>query len=318
MKLNQRRRNLVLLSILVGLITLTTVLIKWDPGVSRTNLDESKFSVGNIADLDRIVIAGKTHNIDLQKQFDNWTLNEQYQADPYMIELLLSLLNRIRVSRPVAKGNVESVMELINTSGGKVQLYQNDVLVKQFMVGGDPDQRFTFFMEEQESKPFLVRIPGYNDYLAPIFNLTTSQWRNRVIFNSSWRSIKRIQVTYTDQPDWDFTIQYRQNFLEIEGLSQLDTAKMMNYLEIFSRFPAEGFIEPAEYPQYQNLIKESRPQLRIELEDINSGRNNLLELYPKLDGDIYYVGLVKGEDMALFDASRIGSLMVSKKDFAGE
>ncbi len=301
--------------IFLGLVVLAAILMNLDAG-SGSDLDELRFTIENTDVLSRITITGKDHAIDLERQSGIWMLNEQYQGDHYLIELMLSLLNRIRVDQAVAKVNVPGVMELINTTGVQVQLYQEDRIVGKFKVAGDQDQRRTYFLKEQETQPFLVRIPGYNDYLAPIFGLKTIQWRNRLVFNSSWRSVKRVEVTFPGQPKANFEIFYRENFLEIADLHRLDTTKMMTYLQIFEQFPTEGFIDPADYPQYQTLVQNSAPIIQIELEDINANRNNQLELYPKLEGDPYYLGMVGDKDMALFNPSKIEPLMASKIDFA--
>jgi len=164
LKLNQRRKNITLLGILLGLIVLTGALAYWDPRVSGTDLDEMRFTVDTTPDLNQITLRIADQIIDLKKQNGSWQLNEQYQADPYLIELMTSLLNRIRVDRPVAQDNLPAVMELMDSSGVKVDLSFNDLAKRSFKVGGRSGPTLNLFYGSR-----LSTFPGQDTWLQRLF-----------------------------------------------------------------------------------------------------------------------------------------------------
>ena len=312
--MNQQKKNFRLIGILVGLIVVIAGLAMWSPGASKTNMDEMMFTLKTGVQFDKIVITGNNVKNLIEKKTAGWTINREHRADPYLIELFGSVMTRNRVKRKIAQSQTEEIMQLLE-AGVMVGIFQDGQSLLAFKVGGDRTQKITYFQNPDQGHGYLVNIPGYNEYLAALFEMTENQWRDRSVFSSTWQSIRRLEVNYADPETESFTIRYERDFLQVDGIEQLDTGVMMHYVENYNLLAADGYIKKEEYPRYDSLLDHSTALAQISLMDIDPSRNNRLTIYPRIGRDPYYLALVGGTDMALFQVSKIDSLLKKMDDF---
>ena len=167
---------------------------------------------------------------------------------------------------------------------------------------------------DDEEEVYQVQIPGYNEYVGGIFELNKDQWRDRLVLNDSWRTIQKLQLDYQDESKQDLTISFDKDFFLVEGVQQLDSNLVVNYLNQFQYFQANEWISKGRFPRYDSLS--AMPVLaKLTIESINYDLPILLEIYPKLPGDRIYLVMTYDESMFVVDDQRMSQILLENKDF---
>ena len=63
-------------------------------------------------------------------------------------------------------------------------------------------------MPVDENQPMIVNIPGYESYVAGIFEIPTNDWRDRTIFSTNYRTLQKLEVQYAQFPEYNFSIEF--------------------------------------------------------------------------------------------------------------
>ena len=279
----RKNKNIKLIVILAVLLSLSLWLGSREEKKGNLDVDHRLFSIEDIKGIDKIVLQNDAaiNNLILEKGY--WQLNAKYRADQKLVELLLAVFNRVEIQRPVSKKLKPEVINELSSNGIGVEIFSQGELLQKFLVGGNAIKTNTYFAQTVEN-PFVITLPGYNNYVAGIFKLTRNQWRDRLIFSSTWRSLKSLSISYLGLPQNDILIDYKKEQLVMEGVKTLDTASMLSYIENFNQFHAIGFIDPGEYPRFDSLLT-TDVAVTIALNDIDSKKNQVLQLYPRIPND---------------------------------
>ena len=309
----RRNKNIKLITILTVLLSLSLWLGSREKKKSYLEVDQRLFSIEDINGIDKIVLETDTAINNLILKNGYWQLNTKYRADQKLVELLLAVFNRVEIQRPVSKKLKPEVINELSSNGIGVEVFSQGELLQTFLVGGNATKTTTYFARSVED-PFVITLPGYNNYVAGIFELTENQWRDRLIFSSTWRSLKSLSISYSGLPQNDIQINYKKDHLVMDRVNSLDTASMLAHIENFNQFYANGFINSGEYPRFDSLLTTDVAVI-IALSDIDSKKNQVLQLYPRIPNDQYYLGILSDGQMALFDVPRIEVLLKVRDDF---
>jgi hypothetical protein len=174
------------------------------------------------------------------------------------------------VLRPLSGDEQEAVREGIYRTGSQVQVYQGENLLLSFWSGGDRSQQNSYFVNE-EGRVFLVHLPGYTSYVGGLFELPLSKWRSRNVFSNTWRSLLSFNYLDYNQSGNDFQINYKDPFFAVSGVQQLDSNKVMNYLQDLVSLKATSVVADTVY--------QGMPWLELSTTDIDPGKNQNLILY---------------------------------------
>ncbi|MEO9476157.1 MAG: hypothetical protein ABJG41_11495 [Cyclobacteriaceae bacterium] len=294
--MEKKNKRLFGLIVLVLIINLVIFLL---PGKgSKTTFDEHMFTVADTASVSSVQLTFGDKVVEMNRSDEGWELNGQHRMDEGLRRLLFSIMQRVRVKRPVH----EAVKD-----GVKVKL-NND----SFMVSGNATQTKTYFTKN--GKSYEVEIPGYRDYLASIFELNADQWRDRLIFNGSWRTIQRLNLDYTESDEKDFEIGFNEEFFNVSGVNKLDSGFVVDYLNQFQYLQANERISRGRFPRYDSLVQ-TRPLATLTLESINYSAPETLIIYPSLEKEGF--NLVKNSigEMVILDRRRISNMLMSRDDF---
>jgi hypothetical protein len=224
--MKQRQKNIRLLILLSVLMVTTIILYSWEPETSKTTVDKNLFSVTDTAEVDRIVITGENQRILLEKTGSTWTVNQKYPLDEGLRKVLLSVINRVQVQRPVSEMRQEDVIDMLREKGNLVEIFSGNQQVESYIAGGTMNQNTSFFMDPDQKIPYQVHLPGYESYVAGIFEISENDWRDRILFSSSFNSITRIELDYPDSAA-GFAI-LNQKELQIQRVDNPDTAAIYN------------------------------------------------------------------------------------------
>ncbi|WP_420580775.1 hypothetical protein [Reichenbachiella sp.] len=303
--------------VFVGLLVIS-LLLKWTGNKERiVSVDKNLFTVADTASMSGIVIQSDGQEIAIQRKNEDWLINNKYKVDPQLIYLSQRILNAVQTQRPVSKSNFESLKNELKKDGKVVTVEFSSGAEKKFYAGGNAAKTTAYFGNEDLSKIYTVAIPGYKSYLSGIFELSLNQWRDRVLFASSWRTIQELTIDYAASELNDLTISFEDKFLAVKGVSSLDTAALMNYLQPLEFFQLNDYLNAGAFPRYDSLMLVN-PIAQIILKDINQENNRQLKVYPKIDGERFYLLTNQSKEMMVVDEGRMLRLLSQPNQFKKE
>lgn len=305
-----RRKNFVLLTVLLLLAGLTAVLLLSGERKEETGAGDY-FAISSVSGISRIVMEGSDFTHVFTRGDKGWRINGRYAADENLMEVLQIILNKAIVKRPAANAQKESIDQLLAASGVKVSVYgTEDQLLRAFTVAGSDNRKVSYFYDEDSDKAYLMYIPGYDTYLAGIFGLALNEWRDKLIFSSSWRSLRSVAVHYPDDTTAGFRIAFEKDFFTISGIESIDTSRMMRFLENVEEFRAEKVLE-----KQPESLSGAEPFLTISVEDIDTAKTNTLYLYPRDHEDPYLIGTDQKDRVMRIRHLDVEPFMVTKDFF---
>ena len=293
-------KNKKLLGVFVLLLISNLIFLFARGKSSGVSFNEQKFALMDTAGVSFI----KLNNIKLSRgPQGHWLVDEEYSVDPNLDRLLFSILNRVRVQKPVEVPQEEGIK--VEISGEQPMTYH---------VWGNPTKTRTYFSMEGDDEVYQVQIPGYNEYVGGIFELKKDQWRDRLVLNESWRTIQNLQLNYLDESKKDINIKFDKDFFLVEGVQQLDSNAVVEYLNQFQYFQVNEWVSKGRFEQYDSLS--TKPVLaKLTIESINYDLPIMLEIYPKLPGDRIYLVMTYDESMFVVDDRRMSQILLQNKDF---
>jgi hypothetical protein len=316
--MSQKHKNIGLMVILV-ILMISYIILAVTGNKSNSTIENSElFAVQDTAQVDLISIDSKGEKIRLQKENGIWTLNDAYKAEQNIVRVLLSILKDVKVIRNVPKSQEDNISSMIKEQGFLVDVSTNGKTIQSFYASGNDNKTVSYMMPADATKPMIVNIPGYESYVAGIFEIPANDWRDRTILSTSWRSLQKLEVDFAQYPEYSFTIEFRFNFLNIEGIDNLDTVRMMSYIEQFNYLQADRYLAVKQNARYDSLLQ-TPETVTISVTDINPKNSKTIKFYPLIPDDPMMLGYVKeDEQMVLFQASRIQGLFAVKEEFEAE
>lgn len=314
--MNRRNKNITLIVILGILVLISLTLALTGRRDFNTLADKGIFQVQDTAKIDQISIKSKGHEISLKKNNDGiWALNDKYKAGQNIVKVLLAILKDVEVMRKVPKNHAGEIAEKIKNEGYLISVYGNDQLLESFYSLGNDTKTLSWFMQENGNFPMAVHIPGYQSYVAGIFEIPLNDWRDRLILSTNYRTLRSISVSYSQFPEHGFEIITGFDIPIVKDVQPLDTAKMMSYIEQFGYLQADRFIDHGQSGHYDSLANTPHT-VTIAVKDIDEKNTKTLLFFPLLKDDPMMLGLIKEDDqLVLFSANRIQGLFAVKSDF---
>lgn len=308
----QEKKNKRLLILLFGLLSVTIAVYWYGQRSDNYIVDKNIFSDYDLKSISEILLETDTARVTLKYNGSRWQVNGKFDADPDMIEVLFATLRQAEPKRPLAASLQDSVAKAMELHGVKVSLFAGDVLKKTFYAGGNPLKTQAFFLDVDRKQAYIMTIPGYRVYVSGIFELTENRWRNKFVFGFNWRNFQQLEVRYSKRHSDDFVVAMNDNYFSVQGLTEVDTASLNDFLDNISLLTVADYVEDSSY----NSLAKVDPFMSISVTDI--ARNKyLLQLYPLRAESQLYPGLINGTQWALFQKSRIDG-MVRPRNFFGK
>lgn len=313
--MSQKHKNITLI-IIIGLLVVSSIVLGLMKGTtSNTIKNKTLFSVQDTSKIDQISIKSATEIILLKKVDGNWMLNEKYKAEQNIVKILLSIFKDAEVTRSVPKSQQMEITGFIKDNGFIVNISGNDETLNTFYSSGNENKTVSYMMSIDNDQPYIISIPGYGSYVAGIFEIPSNDWRDRLILSTNWRTLQKLKINYTEFPEYDFTIKFNFNFLSVEGVEKLDTARMMAFIDEFNYLQTDRYLVKGQNERYDSLLL-TPATVSLSIEDINSANSRNISFFPLLVDDPMMLGFVnEDEQMVLFEAQRIQQLFAVKSDF---
>ncbi|MEL7144797.1 MAG: hypothetical protein AAFO69_00405 [Bacteroidota bacterium] len=295
---------LAMQAVVIALLAFTS-----DSG-SRLNFDTALFTVTDTASISKIELHHEAEIVKLSKLNDRWFINEKEIADQSLMVYVKSILHRVTVQRPISGKQQAQVYANLKNEAPLVKLYNGETLVKEFYAGGNEGKTKSYFA--LDGVPYIVNVPGYQDYLSGVFKLKSHQWKDRRVSGSSWRSISKIEVEKATGDG--FVVAFTGQDLTVEGVNPLDTNNMMNYVSQYAQFMINEFVMPGQFERYDSL-KLTTPEATITLQDLDESRNFQWKVFPRLPKEGYHLITDQQGRMMMVDMRRVGNLIPPRKFF---
>lgn len=309
----QKKKNIGLLILFLILLVWTGVFISLQETSSRIAVDEYHFAIEDTASIQKVTILKFAETqVILEEHSGQWRVNNSYDVDPSMYTVLMAVLNQVRVKRTVPKNRVESISQDLEKNGHRVEIIMENGESRKFFAGGNGIS-ISYFQYPGED-PFVVYLPGYESYVSGIFEVTLNDWRDRLIFQTSWLGLQQLSLTYPNDPEKNVIVKPENDLYRIENVSKLDTATLMNFIDEISYFYTDQYISEGQVPAYDSL-RLTVPSLILTLEAISLDRTMQIRLFPPLPGEEVRLGIINENDMCLFNKQRIDFIFKQKEDF---
>jgi hypothetical protein len=301
---SQSKKNIVLLSVWLGLVLLTILAYSYNPYERKsTSFEKDLFAVENANQtISRIELNGQGFENTLEKSGNLWSVNQEYLLDASMQQVFFKLLEQISIQRPIVGENSAKIKQNVLDSGVQVNIYGNEGLVNSYTVGGDFQAMKSYFVKGEDV--YSVQLPGYQSYVAGIFEVPENDWRDRVVFDGIWQDMVSLKINRPNKETVEF--KYEDRLLRIQN-QQADTAEVMNFVERFNYFFVDQFL-PEDHIALQK--KESFDKAgTIEIEGLDKDKSLKLELFRNPEFNAYLVH-IDGKEWAAIRNERMEKIWI--------
>lgn len=287
-------RKVKRLLVVIGLLLVSNVALYFS-GKTKSGLsyDEAQFAVQDTASVASISIG------DIQLRKESVWMVGQYPADPAFVDHLLNVLLRVRVKKPIGEMSVEDAVA-ISVNNRSFHFKPNDTKTRTYFIA--------------DGQGYEMEIPGFSDYVGGIFELAADQWRDRLVYNGSWRTIQNLHLDYTAGDADDFRITFEKDFFKMDGIAQPDTTRMMDYLNQFQYFQANERLSPGRVP-YLDSIAGTTPLARLTIDDIQLKQPITFTIFPRRPQDGFHLLLDPNGEMIAVDMERTGMILMRHRQF---
>lgn len=310
--MNQKTKNIWLLGTLLVLVLLTVLAYTIDVKKTGLSIDKRSFTLDPETVITDVSITSRDNSLanSFSYQSGSWVLNEQYILDQNMRDIFFSVLSQMEIRRPINEIQKDSIVSFLDSEGIGVKIYDNQNLILTYTIAGNESIGQSFVMGEGKI-PYEVHLPGYQSYVAGIFDAPETDWRDRFVFNINPISLSHLSVEQEGSDNYD--VVYSNNEFSIAHMAT-DSAALANYMEDVVFLQADAYIELKESPDFKQQFQNETPMLVFTVHDI-SGNSQSLKLYPILSDNPYVLGIKDDGSACVFQTKRIRSLIRQKDEF---
>jgi hypothetical protein len=291
------------------MIVLIMAVFVFNNSKNSTEIDKGIFQIANLEKIDHIVLQSAKEKIDLKFNGTKWLVNNTHEADRQMITVLFAALKQVEAKRLVASTIQDSVKNEINKNGIKISCLEGEVLSKEFWSEGNQQKSETYF-QLSDGIPYLVTIPGYRVYVASVFEVPTSEWRDKQVFNFNWQNIKSLEVNFPSDAKQSFKASFIGRLFSIENIAT-DTTKLDKFMDALFQLRAEKILDSVDVKNYQSALSQT-PLMEIKIYDIGN-QSYPLTIFPIEKGSDVIVGKVN--EVVLLNPMAIRGIFRKKNFF---
>lgn len=275
---------------------------------STLSLNSSSFAIKDTSLVSRFEFGSNV----ITKEVNNksWRINNRYQVDELMLKSLFSVMQSLEVKRPVSEQSKEKILQSFADNGIEIKVFAGEKLKTHFMMSAFEEDTYAMLLDDK-NKPYSIYIPGFFVPIRDLFDINEQEWRNKTVMQTSWRSMKSLNLKYSQNPKNNLHIEYDSIFYKVENVANLDTARLYSYIQNnYTVFRAESFLKNDEL---KDSLQKAKPFCTITLRDLNPKNNNTLKIY-QVNHQPY--GILKNPSLLLaLDPRSMGAILLSSRDF---
>jgi hypothetical protein len=306
------KKNKIRFAVLVVLLTSTIALAFLSRGDQNNAVDPSLFRIENLNKIDHVILESPKGKTELQFKDGKWKVNGEFDADKRLIDVLFATIEQAVPKREISSSKGDSIAKALSQSGTTVSFLEGHDVRKKFIAGGSTGKTQAYF-QLPDGKTYVMVIPGYRVYVSGIFEAEGILFRDKRIFNFNWRNFRSLESRFPAEPKEDFIVSFKDRYFGIEGMTDIDTTKLNDYLDAVSLLDAREYLSTPQTSVYDSLLK-TVPSFTVEVKDIAS-RSYLLEVFPPAKTKTTVLGRTGKGDLVLFDKESIARLAKKKAYF---
>ena len=227
---------------------------------------ENNFAISDTASISKIFIADRNGiTITLNRNNNNWLINNKYLVRKDAIETILSTISQIKIQRPVSKNAFDNVVKNLATTGVKIEIYtNNETPIKTYTIGSSTSNHLgTYMFLAGSEMPFVVHIPSFNGFLSPRYGIqgnkiSENDWRTTNIFSLKSEKISRITVNHILFPEKSFTLVTNSMTLlnNFGNEVNFNQEKVLQLLDSFNKLNCESYKDDKDKIEFATLNHE--------------------------------------------------------------
>jgi hypothetical protein len=233
-------------------------------------------------DITRIEFVSGNEMLELKQAGDSWLINGKSEARENGISFIKQIVTELEIKSPVSNELFDSVKG-VSKEPVKVKVYENRRLLTSFIVYKSSLNQYGNVMKKREnSKPFIVHLPGYNGNIGTAFITEEEYWQPYIIFSSLPSEIESVSLENISDTTASFSVvRQGESFILLSNneKTNVDSLKLRRYISYFTRVPFERWLFDLTDVDIDSITTAS-PLYRIKLNN-TSGKITMVTLWER-------------------------------------
>lgn len=316
--MNQKGKNIRLLVTLIILIAISVSVHFWNQPKKKSDHQLVQLNMPDTSAIGKIeLISPEFENVIQKQEGGTWFVNNNFEADPGIVQVLLSVISSVEVVRKVADNEIEDLKNSLINNGTKVILKTSTgEVLTEFWTDGKESELQSYIMPQSQNAIYIVEIPGYESYVSGIFKIPTIDWRKRLIVATNWQTLETITYDFTRRPQESFTIKNNTGIPEILNSQQMDSAYVFNLLDQYQYLQADNFLTAEEIINIAGLEKQP-PFLQVTV-NMREKEPVVINFYDDTNNSAFWVAHINNNAWVRFSKKRLRSLILPKSMLTGK
>jgi hypothetical protein len=222
----------------------------------------SSFAIDPAKEITRIEFSQDGKKLTLENKGDSWIVNGKTEARKSGVLFILRILNEIKIKSPVSEELFESEITSKNISPVKVRVFEKRRNLKTLFVYKTNSNIYGNIMKIKEnSKPFIVHVPGYGGEIGSGFTLNELFWQPFTVYNLLPSEIASIRFENLADTSASFSITNTDHQFALSGnrgnLTGWDPSLVVRYISYFAWVPFESWAFDMEKSEKEAIRKET-------------------------------------------------------------
>lgn len=259
----------------------------------------TSFAAKPKTEITRIEFTDGTSTLTLEKRGEEWFVNKDLKTRKTSILFILKILTEMEIKSPVTPElfNKEIIENGINPV--RVKISEKGRIIKSFLVYKTASNKYGNIMKlKQNSKPFIVYVPGNEVEIGSAFTLNELFWEPYMVFAILPSDIYSVSLENIADTSSSFMIKNDDHRLRLfnnqRELTGWDTAQLIRYLSYFTHVPFESWAFNISADE-KKIIEKEVPLYKISIVT-TEGERKVVRLWQRTSG---------GNDVMKLDTDRL-------------
>ncbi|AZQ61301.1 hypothetical protein EI427_03400 [Flammeovirga pectinis] len=253
---------------------------------------EAFFNLEDLSQLSKFVIDG--HEI-VKEDDGRWIMDGTIDIAPRKMGMLFQALQKVQT--------IEE-KEGMPSAGKEIVIYIAGAPIFTGTIASESD---AVSYGKKQGQVYSIEIPGQFVAIEEIFTPSSSEWRDKTLFRTSWRTLKKWSVVYNNNPENNIEITFKDPFYDVKGITELDSAAVYQYVTSLPRIQALYIENRASF--VEDTVSKFRPFCQVKMEDLVTAYNTEVNIYP-FDNKVFAY-LPKTKEVTEIDPKNVQNLLVS-------
>lgn len=272
----KRYRNSIILLVVLGSIA-AFMLLQNRSGTFRK--DSNSFAVKDTSSITKFFLADKRNNTVKVERTESgkWLLNDKYEVNPTMVQVMLHTFMSIDIKEPVAKATRNTIIRVMAGKSvkteiyqkvyrinlfGKIKLFPHEKLTRTYYVGdATMENDGTFMLMEGSEDPYVVDIPGFRGFVTSRYSALEGDWRSHSIYRFRVPDISSVTIKFNERPELSYSIANNNNkqfvlttLTDNRAIESFDTGRVVQYLGVFKNLNYESILDEMTRAKRDSIV----------------------------------------------------------------